>query len=93
MSLKFIKVLLYSLLLASTSFDSQVGIEQNIRSFIRTNYLSDNPKRDSLDLVVDSVLKKYMQDLETCGISIGISMNGKNYFYNYENEFRKNYVL
>ncbi|HOZ87185.1 MAG TPA: serine hydrolase, partial [Bacteroidia bacterium] len=47
------------------------------------NYLSDNPKITTLDSVVEGVVARFIQSSENCGISIGISKNGKNYYYNY----------
>jgi CubicO group peptidase (beta-lactamase class C family) len=49
----------------------------------RDIYLSDNAKKEPMDFLIDSVLKNYMMSSEHCGISIGISQNGKDYFYNY----------
>lgn len=46
-------------------------------------YLSDNPKLNDLDLFVDSIVKGFMQSPENCGLSIGITVGSRNYFYNY----------
>ena len=83
MQSKFFKLLLYSILLSSIYSNAQLATGQTKTSFIRKEYLSDNRKLDSLDLFVDSLFRKYMQDPEVAGISIGISKNGQNYFYNY----------
>ncbi|MES2679735.1 MAG: serine hydrolase domain-containing protein [Bacteroidota bacterium] len=47
------------------------------------DYLSDNPKFTSLDSVVERVVTRFIQSPENCGISIGVSKNGSNFFYNY----------
>ncbi|WP_317897181.1 serine hydrolase domain-containing protein [Aurantibacillus circumpalustris] len=81
--MKIFKPLLYSLLVCFT-FCSAQNPDANTPTFIkRSTFLSDNQKTDGMDLFVDSILKKYMQNSERCGISIGISKNGKDYFYNY----------
>lgn len=90
---KFIKLLLYSVLLSSFYSGAQIKTGQKKNSFIRTDYLSDNKKQDSLAVFVDSLLKKYMQDPEVAGISIGISIRGQNYFYNYGEIRRDSEVL
>lgn len=80
---KIIKVLLYSVLIIPFFVEAQTGTSEDKKYFKRTSYLSDNLRSDSLDLFIDSILKPHMQNSENCGVSIGISKNGKNYFYNY----------
>lgn len=46
-------------------------------------YLSDNAKLSDLDLLVDSLVKGFMQSSENCGLSIGITVGNKDHFYNY----------
>lgn len=46
-------------------------------------YLGDNPKLSNLDVLVDSLVKGFMQSPENCGLSIGITVGNKSHFYNY----------
>ncbi|MCW3077926.1 MAG: beta-lactamase family protein [Bacteroidetes bacterium] len=46
-------------------------------------YGSDNLLRNGMDSMIDKVVRDYMQSPQNCGLSIGISQNGKKYFYNY----------
>lgn len=46
-------------------------------------FLSDNKKQTALDSLIDDNVYKFMQNPQNCGISIGIAINGVNYFYNY----------
>src|SRR6218665_1178847 len=58
------------------------------RPAVITNYGSDNKKQSRLDLLVDSVVTSYMQSPQNCGLSIGISVQGQRYFYNYGETMR-----
>lgn len=49
----------------------------------RSDYLSDNAKASPLDLKVDSAVKDHMSSVVSCGLSLGIYKNGKEYYYNY----------
>jgi CubicO group peptidase (beta-lactamase class C family) len=49
----------------------------------RSNYFSDNPKLTAMDLLVDSVVRTFMESPENCGISLAVSVNGQDFFYNY----------
>lgn len=44
---------------------------------------SDNPLKTKLDSLIDKNVKIYYKDPKAVGLSIGIVLNGKNYFYNY----------
>ena len=50
---------------------------------IRKEYATDNPKKDSLDLIVDKTVKDYMQTPANCGLSIAVLKDGKTTYYNY----------
>lgn len=50
---------------------------------IRKEYATDNPKKDSLDLIVDKTVKDYMQTPANCGLSIAVLEEGKISYYNY----------
>jgi CubicO group peptidase (beta-lactamase class C family) len=52
-------------------------------SLKRLKYASDNKKITGLDSLVDKTLVDYMQSFDNCGIGIGITWNGTDYFYNY----------
>jgi CubicO group peptidase (beta-lactamase class C family) len=58
-----------------------------------TDYLSDNLARSKLDSVVNKVVKDYMQSPQNCGLSIGVLMDGKEYFYNYGETSRNSKTL
>jgi len=45
--------------------------------------LSDNPKKDLLDSVVDKIADPYIQTKGNVGLSIGVYYKGKDFFYNY----------
>ncbi len=55
----------------------------------KTSYLSDNKKLNSIDSVVEKVLKAYIEKQNMVGASVGVYYNGKSYFYNY-GEVKKN---
>lgn len=57
---------------------------------IRTNYLSDNLKNDSLSIVVDKAVEDFMKTPANCGLSIAILKDGKTSFYNYGETKRQN---
>jgi len=82
-----IKIRGIKILLAAVMFTSmlraQVQAGDSLKYLKRTSYLSDNPKHSQLDLFVDSIVYGFMQSPQNCGISIGISQNGKTSFYNY----------
>jgi len=59
----------------------------------RTHYLSDNPRVETLDFFVDSLLKSFMQSPQNCGISIAISNNNSKRFYNYGEQKRNSNLL
>jgi CubicO group peptidase (beta-lactamase class C family) len=44
---------------------------------------TDNPLQSELDLEVDKYVKKYYEDSKAVGLSIGITIKGKDYYYNY----------
>ncbi|MEN2412427.1 serine hydrolase domain-containing protein [Flavobacterium mesophilum] len=44
---------------------------------------SDNQLKSKLDSLVDQNVQKYFKDPKAVALSIGIVLNGKNYFYNY----------
>jgi D-alanyl-D-alanine-carboxypeptidase/D-alanyl-D-alanine-endopeptidase len=97
---KIIKALVCSLFLALLPAKSQNALtpgsglhSDSLRYLKRTSYLSDNPKLSRMDLLVDSALRSFMQSPQNCGISIGISENGKNYFYNYGEIKRESKLL
>ena len=46
----------------------------------RSDYLSDNTKASPLDLKVDSAVKDHMSSVVSCGLSLGIYKNGKEYY-------------
>lgn len=50
---------------------------------IRSNYLSDNHKADSLDIVVDKAVEDFMKTPANCGLSIAVLKDGKTRFFNY----------
>jgi CubicO group peptidase (beta-lactamase class C family) len=50
---------------------------------IRKEYATDNPKKDSLDIIVDKTVKDYMQTPANCGLSIAVLKEGKTTYYNY----------
>ncbi len=50
---------------------------------IRNEYATDNPKKDSLDLIVDKTVTDYMRTPANCGLSIAIIKEGKISYYNY----------
>lgn len=49
----------------------------------RSNYFSDNKNQTRLDSLVNRTVKEYMQSPQNCGLSIGVTLNGQHYFYNY----------
>lgn len=55
----------------------------SVKIYKRASYRSDNPRVTRIDLLVDSVLRSYMQSPENCGISVAVSKDGKSAFYNY----------
>jgi len=65
------------------SNESKQWTSDTSRFFKRLDYFSDNPKQNPLDQLIDSTLESFMMSPQNCGISIGISQKGKNYFYNY----------
>jgi len=83
-------VLLFNAFLLASPFysqlDSATGAKlssDSRRYFMREEYFSDNPKQSKLEQLIDSTLESFMMSSQNCGISIGISHKGKNYFYNY----------
>ena len=65
------------------SLAEEVVTADSARLFRRAVYFSDNPKQTALERIIDSTLESFMMSPQNCGISIGISQKGKNYFYNY----------
>jgi CubicO group peptidase (beta-lactamase class C family) len=57
--------------------------DDSLPVFKRTVYISDNRFQTKLDTFVNDLLRPYMQSPQNCGISIGISIKGNKYFYNY----------
>ena len=55
-----------------------VSYGQNTRRFA-----SDNPLHTRLDSLVDNSVQQYLQDKRAVGVSIGIVIKDKTYFYNY----------
>jgi serine-type D-Ala-D-Ala carboxypeptidase/endopeptidase len=49
----------------------------------QTNINNDNPLKTELDLAADKHVKSYFKDLKAVGVSIGITLKGKDYYYNY----------
>lgn len=49
----------------------------------RTEYFSDNGKKNFLDSLIDKTVVDYMQSPQNNGLSIGVTVNGQHYFYNY----------
>ena len=49
----------------------------------------DNKKQTALDSLIGYQAFKFIQNPQNCGISIGVAINGVNYFYNY-GETRRN---
>ncbi len=62
---------------------STEGFNDSLRYLKRRVYSTDNPKRSTLDKLVDTTLLSYMQSPQNCGMSIGIMKDGLKYFYNY----------
>ncbi|WP_341839712.1 serine hydrolase domain-containing protein [Chitinophaga caseinilytica] len=46
-------------------------------------FASDNPMRSGLDSAVDQRVQRYLKDERVVGLSLGILINDKPYFYNY----------
>jgi CubicO group peptidase (beta-lactamase class C family) len=76
------KIIFPFLLLMLSTTGAQTASAPDLGSKVQ-HYLSDNLKITSLDSLVEGVVARFIQSSENCGISIGISKNGKNYFYNY----------
>ncbi|WP_313093630.1 serine hydrolase domain-containing protein [Chryseobacterium flavum] len=47
------------------------------------NIKTDNPLKTELDLEIEKYVKKYYEDPKAVGLSIGITVRGKDYYYNY----------
>ncbi|MCW1963850.1 serine hydrolase domain-containing protein [Chryseobacterium viscerum] len=60
------------------SFSQNQNILQD-KNTIKT----DNPLKSELDLEIDQYVKKYYEDPKAVGLSIGITIKGKDYYYNY----------
>lgn len=80
---KTINLLLYSVLITPFFLKAQLLVGDSLKYLKRQSYLAANPKLSDLDLLVDSMVKSFMQSPQNCGLSIGISKNGNTYFYNY----------
>lgn len=50
---------------------------------VQTDLRTDNPMRSQLDSLVDQRVKTYFHDKRSVGLSLGIVLNGKAFFYNY----------
>lgn len=48
-----------------------------------TSILTDNPMQTGLDSLIDRSVRRYLQDNRAVGVSIGILIENKTYFYNY----------
>ena len=79
---KIIKTLLGLLFFLPFCLNAQIG-EDSLKYLKRSAYLSDNPKINERDVLVDSIVRSFMQSPQNCGLSIGISENGNSTFYNY----------
>ncbi len=55
----------------------------NDKTTIRNEYATDNPKKDSLDLIIDKTVMDYMRTPANCGLSIAVFKDGKKSYYNY----------
>lgn len=56
---------------------------------VNDDIISDNKNRSPIDSVVNLVASKFIRNGDNCGLSIGISINGEHYYYNY-GEIRRN---
>jgi CubicO group peptidase (beta-lactamase class C family) len=54
---------------------------------------TDNAKQTSLDKTVDTLLENYINTVGNVGASVGIYINGKDYFYNYGETAKDNKQL
>lgn len=59
----------------------------------RTDYLSDNLKKNTLDMKVDSAVRDHISSIISCGLSIGVYAKGTTYYYNYGETKRENKEL
>lgn len=62
-------------------------------AFKRSSYLKDNPLQSPLDSLIDKTVSSYMMNPNNSGLSIAVSANGKNYFYNYGEPVRDSKTL
>jgi CubicO group peptidase (beta-lactamase class C family) len=62
---------------------------QPLSSELRT----DNPMRSRLDTLVDTRVRNYFKDKRAVGLSLGVVVNGKNFFYNYGETKQGNQAL
>jgi CubicO group peptidase (beta-lactamase class C family) len=84
--LTYLGLSLFFFILASVGY-SQANPDNypgdSVPAFKRTVYISDNRLQTKLDTFVNDLVKSYMQSPQNCGLSLGISFRGTNYFYNY----------
>lgn len=73
-------LILYSVIFLSYQLSAQIRDSIIAK---RITYLSDNPKQNALDSLIEISCKSYLQSPQNCGLSIGVSQNGQNRFYNF----------
>lgn len=69
------------------------GVAGEAEQTSRQNKPTDNPQISSLDSVVHATVKGFVHSPENCGISIGVTLNGKHHYYNYGETAKGNHQL
>ena len=84
--MKFSKQIIYFTTLLASSLIAQTNEKF---STLNSSYKTDNENKTALDSIVQKTVLRFIERPQNCGISVGISKDGVNHFYNY-GEIKRN---